>query len=209
MSSYLRINGSIRLASRSSALADYFLESLHGRLLLEKIGERNVGLVSPANPDEEFVVANQTPDALKTDSQRARLAESDSLIDELLEAQIIVIATPMYNFSAGAGLKAWVDNLVRNNKTFSVSDRGIVRLAEGKQMVVFSTRGLAYGDESPFAKCDHLEPWIRDIFGFIGVDNIHVITADNLDFGGPDAEAASMKNARKSIDELVASWPVN
>lgn len=206
MTTYLRIDGSIRKASRSSLLADYLLESLNKRLLLEKVNERNVGITPPASPDEEFVSANQTPDELRTDLQLARLAESDELIAEFLSAELIVIATPMYNFSAGAGLKAWVDNLIRNNKTFAASEQGIVRLAEGKRMIVLTTRGLGYGEQSPFATCDHLEPWLQDIFGFIGIEHIDFVKADNLDFAGPETAEASMNNAKRAIDQLVTAW---
>jgi FMN-dependent NADH-azoreductase len=206
MTTFLRIHGSIRSASRSGALADYFLHSLGQQTQLELIGQRNVGVSPPSSPDAEFVVANQTPDDAKTSTHRERLSESDSLIEEFLKAELVVVSTPMYNFSVGAGLKAWVDNLIRNNKTFAVSELGIQRFAEGKRMVVISTRGLAYGAGSPFASCDHIEPWLRDIFGFIGVEQIDFITADNLDFAGPAAEEESIRQAKVAIDELVSNW---
>jgi FMN-dependent NADH-azoreductase len=206
MTKYLRIDGSVRGVSRSGALADYLLQSLGRQIRLEQVGQRNVGMSPPSSPDEEFVAANQTPDDAKTSANVERLLESDSLIDEFLRAELVVVSTPMYNFSAGAGLKAWVDNLIRNNKTFAVTERGIARLAEGKRMVVISTRGLAYGKGSPFASCDHLEPWLSDIFGFIGIEHIDFISADNLDFAGPVVEEDSIREAKGAIDLLVANW---
>jgi FMN-dependent NADH-azoreductase len=206
MTTYLRIDGSIRDDSRSSALADHLVKSLSAKIPLELISKRNVGITPPASPDAEFVEANHTPDKRKTPAHTAKLAESDALIAELLQSDVIIISTPMYNFSVGPGLKAWVDNLIRNNKTFAVTEQGIVRMAEGKRMVVISTRGLAYGPGSPFADCDHITPWLRDIFGFIGIEHIDFITADNLDFAGPEAEDTSLLEAKRAIEELVTNW---
>ena len=73
-------------------------------------------------------------------------------------------------------------------------------------MVVISTRGLAYGPGSPFAECDHLTGWFKDIFGFIGIDEIDFVNADNLDFASDADAEASITAAKASIDQLLASW---
>ena len=207
MTDLLCINGSIRDGdSRSRLLADHLIEAFRSTDRLGLLAARDVGIDPPAAPTEAFVVANHTDPSSRTEADRAVLAESDALIEEFLAAQLIVVATPMYNFSAGPGLKAWVDNLIRKDRTFRATPSGIERLAEGKRMVVISTRGLAYGPGSPFAECDHLTGWIRDIFGLIGVDDIDFVTADNLDFATPADADASIAAAKASIDQLVASW---
>ncbi len=207
MSKLLRIDGSIRESgSRSRQLGDEFVSALADREDVQVVNSRRVGTEPPAAPTDAFRIANHTSPAERTAQQSAALAESDQLIDELLACDLVLLTTPMYNFSVGAGVKNWVDNLIRKDRTFRIGTAGIERLAEGKRMVVLSSRGLSYAADSPFATCDHLNPWIRDIFGFIGIEEISFIMADNLDFAGPDAAQQSMASAREQIRSLVNAW---
>lgn len=199
----LRIDGSIRRqGSRSSSLADRFVE----RLGSPSIVQRNVGLEPPRSITDEFRLANHTPSDERTPEQTATLAESELLIEEFLAADAIVVATPMYNFSVGPGLKSWVDNLIRKDRTFRAGPTGIDRLAEGKRMCVIWSAGLSYGSGSPFEQCDHLTGWFRDIFGFIGVDDIQFVRADNLDFASPSDATHSLATAEAVLDQLAATW---
>ncbi len=182
------------------------MSALTHRQTVQEINVRRVGIDQPSAPTDGFRIANHTPAAERTPQQIAALAESDQLIDELLACDLLLLTTPMYNFSVGAGVKNWVDNLIRKDRTFRVGASGIERLAEGKRMVVISSRGLSYAPDSPFASCDHLNPWVRDIFGFIGFDLIDFVVADNLDFAGEDAAQRSMVSAREQVLSLVNAW---
>src|SRR5204863_8226857 len=86
--------------------------------------------------DADFLQAARTAEGPQTDTQRAILARSDALVDELLAADIIVIAAPMYNFSIPSTLKAWIDYVCRAGRTFSYSEKGPEGLAKGKRAIV-------------------------------------------------------------------------
>lgn len=207
MTNLLLVCGSIRIdGSRSRQLANLLVTTLRANGRLASLTERDVGIHPPASPTQAFTVANHKEPGARTADDLAVLSESDLLIDEFLAADVIVVATPMYNFSVGPGLKAWVDNLIRKDRTFRLTNTGIERLAEGKKMVVISTRGLAYGPGSPFAECDHVSQWMKDIFGFIGVNEFEFITADNLDFASESEAQASMAKAQESINVMLSTW---
>ncbi len=116
--------------------------------------------------------AFSAPDQHSEASKKA-LAISDLLIAELLQADTIVIGTPMYNFTVPAVLKAWVDHIVRAGKTFAVGETGLKGLVTGKRVVVSVAAGANY--ESGFMKTmDFVSPYLKAIFGFIGITEVTV-----------------------------------
>jgi FMN-dependent NADH-azoreductase len=103
---------------------------------------------------------------------QAALRFSDELIDELLWADAIVIATPKYNFGVPAALKAWIDQIVRVHRTFRMP--GFEGLAQGRLVWVL----VASGSE-PASAQDHLTPFLRQVFRMIGIDDIEVVPVVN------------------------------
>jgi FMN-dependent NADH-azoreductase len=112
-----------------------------------------------------------------TPEHKAALKISDELIAELLAADEIVISTPMYNFNVPAVLKAWIDHIVRLNKTFSFDANGLKGLAAGKKVTVIIASGSEYTSGSPLESYNVEGPYFRVILGFIGITDITIVHA--------------------------------
>ncbi len=117
--------------------------------------------------DADFVAATRSADGPRTENQRAILAQSDALVDELLAADIIVIAAPMINFSVSTTLKSWFDYIARAGRTFSYSEAGPKGLVTGKRVIVVSASGGIYSGAN--AAFDFQVPWLRNMLGFLGM----------------------------------------
>jgi FMN-dependent NADH-azoreductase len=134
-------------------------------------------------------------------AQRNYLATSDALIEELAAADIIVIGAPMYNFAIPSLLKAWIDQIVRIGKTVAYGPRGPEGLLGNKKVVVITARGGAYEKGGPREKADFQEPYLRHVFGFVGITDIIFIHADNQHLG---EAAPSLTAAVEQIAHLAA-----
>lgn len=112
-----------------------------------------------------------------TPEQKAALKISDDLIAELLSADEIVIATPMYNFAVPASLKAYIDHIVRHGKTFSVGESGYAGLVKGKKATFIVASGGDYAPGGPAEGYNQESPYLKAIFGFIGITDTKVVLA--------------------------------
>jgi FMN-dependent NADH-azoreductase len=136
-----------------------------------------------------------------TDEERAARARSDALIAELRAADTIVIGAPMYNFGVTTSLRAWFDHVLRAGETFSYSAEGPRGLLGGKRVIVIETRGGLYS-EGPAAAMDFQEPYLRHLFGFIGITDVSFVHAEKIGYG-PEARTAAIAGARTKIASLV------
>ncbi|MET1411631.1 NAD(P)H-dependent oxidoreductase [Roseibium sp. HPY-6] len=126
--------------------------------------------------DEDWVGANFTDPAERSAEQRMKLSLSDTLVNELKSADTIVIGTPIYNFSVPAALKAWIDQIARARETFSYTENGPVGLLDGKKAyVVVASGGTKVGSEIDFAAT-----YLKHVLGFIGINDVSIIAADQL-----------------------------
>ena len=116
------------------------------------------------------------PDQL-TDDHKSALAISDTLISELLEADEIVMGTPMYNFTIPAVVKAWIDHVVRAGKTFNYGSSGPEGLAKGRKMLVTVASGGSYDKASGMEAYNYETPYLRQILGFIGITDLTFVHA--------------------------------
>jgi FMN-dependent NADH-azoreductase len=129
----------------------------------------------------------------KADPAEAALAEQ--VMQEFLEAEVVVIGAPMYNFAIPSTLKAWIDRLAVAGRTFRYNEQGMAEgLAGGKQLVVASSRGGFHQASG----MDFQEPYLRHMFGFMGIDDITFVRAEGLAVS-PEQRAASMQQALVSI----------
>jgi FMN-dependent NADH-azoreductase len=117
-----------------------------------------------------------TPDQ-QTDAHKSALAISDELVAELLEAEVIVIGTPMYNFAVPAVLKAWIDHVIRSGKTFNYTGAGPEGLAKGKKAIVAVASAGAYEESSGMSAYNYEIPYLRHILGFIGITDVTFVQA--------------------------------
>lgn len=145
---------------------------------------------------EDWIAANFTPADQRDPLQRDQLALSDELVQELQEADTIVIGLPIYNFSVPAAFKAWIDLVARVGLTFSYTENGPKGLLEGKRAVLaIASGGTAVGSE-----IDYASGYARHVLGFIGITDVDVVAADQM---AMDPEN-TLSNAQKAVAELAA-----
>ncbi|AMO70753.1 FMN-dependent NADH-azoreductase [Sphingorhabdus sp. M41] len=166
----LRIDASARkVGSSSRALTDALME----RLAPDNIVTRDLTEVLPF-VTEDWVRANFTDENERTEAQKAELALSDSLVDELIAADTLVIGTPIYNFAVPAALKAWIDLIARARKTFHYTANGPEGLLSGKKAyVLIASGGTEVGSEIDFAS-----GYLRHVLSFVGITDVTIIAAD-------------------------------
>ncbi|MEY9128510.1 FMN-dependent NADH-azoreductase [Bradyrhizobium yuanmingense] len=132
------------------------------------------------------------------------LAASAAALEEFLAADIVVIGAPMYNFTIPSQLKAWIDRILVAGKTFKYGAAGPEGLAGGKRVIVAISRGGYYGAETPYAAGEHLETYLRWVFGFIGITNVEFIPADGIQVG-PEHREKAIAGALQSATSLRAA----
>ncbi|MGY8660908.1 NAD(P)H-dependent oxidoreductase [Bradyrhizobium sp. UFLA05-109] len=131
------------------------------------------------------------------------LAASKTVLDEFLAAEIVVIGAPMYNFTIPSQLKAWIDRIIVAGKTFQYGATGPEGLAGGKRVIVAISRGGYYGAGTPLAALEHLETYLRSVFGFIGISPEFII-ADGIQVG-PDHREKAIAGALQAATSLRAA----
>lgn len=109
----------------------------------------------------------------------------------------------MYNFNVPSTFKAYIDQIVRVGRTFAITEQGLAgRVDSSKKMLVITARGGSYQQGTPAASYDLQEPFLRSIFGFIGITDITFIHVDNLN----SARDESLTKARTAVQELITQW---
>ena len=121
-------------------------------------------------------------------------AEAARVMQEFLDADVVVLGAPMYNFGVPSTLKAWLDRVLVAGKTFRYADSGPQGLAGGKKIIIASSRGGVHQDSGG----DFQESYLRFVFGFIGVTDIEIVRAEGLAMS-PQHRADAMAAAHASI----------
>jgi FMN-dependent NADH-azoreductase len=124
-----------------------------------------------------WVVAAHTPEEARTKEQHQALAVSDDLIADLQNADEYVFGVAMHNFSIPSTLKLWIDQIARTGKTFSYTADGPVGLLAGKKATLLIATGGVYEQGSAMASANFVEPYLRTVFGFLGITDLTIITA--------------------------------
>ena len=147
-----------------------------------------------------------------TEADTAAMAESDRLIDELIEATHIVAGIPMYNFLVPSTFKAWIDQIVIAPKAFAfepsnfdgslVGPTGFQGLLTGKKMAVLTSRGCDYRLPQN-QRFDHLESYLRVVFEYIGITDMHFVNAQAMVFSPPGVADATLATHQKEIVALA------
>jgi FMN-dependent NADH-azoreductase len=132
------------------------------------------------------------------------ITEGQAALDEFLAADVVVIGAPMYNFTMPSQLKAWIDRIAVNGKTFRYTAAGPEGLAGNKRVIVAISRGGVYGAGAPAAAFEHLETYLRGVFAFIGVTNPEFIVAEGLNIG-PEQREKAMQGAIEAATGLRAA----
>ena len=168
----------------------------------DTITYRDIGKYPIPPVDESWIAAAFNKSEVLSPDLADALYISDELIAELLAADRYVFGIPMYNFSVPANFKAYIDQIVRVNRTFNSSWEGMLT---NKKMLIIATRGSSYIDGSDLASYDFHEPYLRTIFGFIGVTNITFLYAENLN-EGEEARQQSLTEVRLIMQQITTNW---
>jgi FMN-dependent NADH-azoreductase len=200
----LHIDASIQGAnSASRQLSAAVVERLRKAMPDSEITYRDLAAEPLSHLSGEHLAAAQgaTPEspALQQD-----LAASQAALEVFLAADIVVIGAPMYNFSIPSQLKAWIDRILVAGKTFRYGAAGLEGLAGNKRVIIAISRGGLYGPGAPAAVLEHLETYLRGVFGFIGVTNPELIVAEGLRLG-PEQRERSMQRALQAAGALRAA----
>jgi FMN-dependent NADH-azoreductase len=194
--------------SHSRRLTREFVETWKQFHPADTVTYRDIGRNPIPHVDEPWIAAAFTPPEVRTPQMWDALRISEELINELLAANIYVMGVPMYNWSVTSGFKAYIDQIVRVDRTFAyTSDENAdciyQPLVHGKKMFVIASRGDGgYAPGEPNHQRDLQEPLIREAFGMIGITDITVIAVENDDGGHKLADSIAI--ALSQISELVA-----
>jgi len=169
-------------------------------ILLRDIGHHPVPHVT-----EPWVVGAFAPSDAQSAESKAAIAVSDQLVGEFLSADRYVFGVPMYNFNIPSTFKAYIDQIVRAGKTFAVGPNGFEGLVKNKKALFITSSGGAYAPGSPMAAYNFQEPYLRVIFGFIGLTDLQFIAADSMNLG-EDAAKHAREKAENALKELAAAW---
>jgi FMN-dependent NADH-azoreductase len=129
------------------------------------------------------------------------IATSQAVLDEFLGADVVVLGAPMYNFGIPSQLKAWIDRIAVAGKTFRYTATGPEGLAGNKRVIIAVSRGGFYGAGMPAAALEHVESYLRSVFGFLGVTDVEVVVAEGLGIG-PEQREKAMQGALQAVTQL-------
>jgi len=216
MATLLKIDASARTArSLSREFGSLFLKTWQDMRPDDSVIVRDVARNPPPLLSEAWITGAAKPELLRTEEERRALAVSDTLIEEVEAADLILLATPMYNYGMPAALKAWVDMVVRINRTFSFDlsrgDYPLAPMLAGKTMVVVTSSGeFGFAPGGVRESMNHLMPHLETIKHYLGVERLHRLGAEYQEFGDErherSVEAARLRSVELARD-LAARWP--
>jgi FMN-dependent NADH-azoreductase len=197
MTTVLRILVSPRPASFSRRIAG----EITARIVASDPGicviERDLAADPPPHAEIDLYEAILSP----TQDDDPRFALSERLIAELEAADIVVIGTPMNNFTVPSTLKAWIDHIVRIRRTFRSTPQGKVGTLRDRPVIVVTAHGGYCGDAPP-GQPDFLTPYLRAIFATIGIGAVEFLPLEGLS-RGPDAVARALDRANTWMERRL------
>lgn len=192
--------------SYTRRMARILKDSIRGRGI--RFVERDVAANPPGLIDTTFITAARTPEDQRTPEQVERLRESDALVAEVLLSDIIIVGCPLYNFGIPAPLKAWIDNIVRFGKTFTVDEQRkpkvIYGLLHNKLVVILESTGSSgYHPGGSKEALNHGDRAIRAVFEQLGVRNFECIIFEGVCEEDPEEIEAEWKECEKRIADIA------
>ncbi|MGH9046754.1 MAG: FMN-dependent NADH-azoreductase [Acidimicrobiales bacterium] len=200
MKTLLQINSSIYNGSgQSTQLADRFVEAFLRRHPDARLVKRELARDEVPHLTAERFRAFQVKPEERSTAERDIVAYSDALIDELRQAELIVLGLPMYNFGVPSQLKAYFDHIARAGVTFRYTANGPEGLLKGKKAYVFAARGGVYAGSS----LDTQTGYVRDLLRFLGIEDVEFVYAEGLALGEP-SRTRSLNEAGSAAERLAA-----
>jgi FMN-dependent NADH-azoreductase len=186
--------------SASRTVADALAARLSATYPSAQLVRRDLAADHLPHLDDITLRAISTHDPNEAERLKRAAQRSDQLVNELLKADMLVIATPMWNFGIPSSLKAWIDLVVRPGKTFQYADGGAVGLAKDKKAILVLASGGVF-TEGPWRPWDYVEPYLRQILGFIGIADVRTVRAEGMNI--PDLAVNAIPNGKKAVEQLA------
>ncbi|MFT3782963.1 MAG: NAD(P)H-dependent oxidoreductase [Nibricoccus sp.] len=169
-----------------------------------KVITHDLVLNPPPFVSEAWVAGAYNPPENRAPNEKSAIAVSDQYIDEVFAADEIVISTPIYNLSLPAALKAWIDQIVRYGRTFTRNGSGFEGLIKGKKVTVIVASGSDFRPGTPGGAYNHLEPYLRAVFGFVGMTDLRFVYAHSLNDDSPQRQAV-LTEATSALRQFAAA----
>jgi FMN-dependent NADH-azoreductase len=205
MTTILYLNSSVRSTdSISRQLTAEFVEKLKTAHPGANVVERDLAKHPIPHLSEQMMGAFFTPAEQRSEAQKLTVKLSDDLVAELMNADLVVIGAPMYNFSISSTLKAWIDHVARAGVTFKYNEQGApVGLVNGKKFYIFTARGGVYSS-GPAKVLDFHETYLRGVLGFLGVTDVTFVNTEGVAMGTEAANKA-IAESRSAMQALIAA----
>lgn len=184
--------------SQSNKMADYFIQQWQEKKPADSVTVRDL-VNEPIPAIDGEILAAFGPGDTKTEQQQAHLDLSNTLIEEIKEHDVIVIAAPMYNFTIPSQLKHYFDFIARSGHTFKYTEQGSVGLLKNKRAYVLTSRGGIYKG----TPADTMVPYLSLFLNFIGITDIEFIFAEGTALG-TDSVSKAHQQAQSHIDSVIA-----
>jgi FMN-dependent NADH-azoreductase len=199
-------------ASNTVKISNAFLDELRARYPDLRVEELNLfqgdlPAITAANVETKYKLMSGRPFDKR---DKETWCHVERTIKQFLSADIYVITSPMWNLSIPYALKYYIDVIVQPGYLFGHNEHGqIIPLAVGKKMVCVTSRGGDYSENSPLHAYDFQEPYLRAIFGFVGIYDMHFINAQPMD-AGPELREAATSAAIDKARNLAAGheWQI-
>lgn len=199
MSNVLIIESSARQqGSFSRQLTQQFISQWQAAHPTDQVTVRDLALHPVPHLDANLLGGWMKPEAQRSADEHASLKRSDELTDELLAADVLVLAAPMYNFAIPSTLKAWLDHVLRAGVTFKYTETGPQGLLTGKKAYVLTARGGLYAGSTS----DHQEPYLRQVLAFVGIHDVTFIHAEGMNLGG-DFQEKGLNQAKARLSAIA------
>lgn len=195
--------------SLSRRMTREFVEQWKQQHPNDTIAYRDIGRNPIPHVDEAWIAAAFLPSEQHTPPLQEAIRLSDELVDEFLAADIYIIGVPMYNFSVPSGFKAYIDQIVRIGQTVALEPNDSAHvykpLVLGKKMFIIEARGdSGFEPGGRYEKMNHHDPYLRTVFGFIGITDITFIHIEKSEYG-ENKLAEAIANAHAKITALVTA----
>ena len=194
--------------SRTLQISQVFLENFRKKFPTCIVDELNVAAESLSSLTVKVVSGKYVLLAGKDLSGELKTAwrEVERHIERFLSADIYLISTPMWNFSIPYPLKHYIDVIVQPRYLFRYTDKGVEGLAKNKKMFIIASRGGDYSQGSPTHSFDFQEPYLRAIFGLVGITDIIFITAESMDASGQEVQRDKIEKAKALAGKVADSF---
>jgi FMN-dependent NADH-azoreductase len=204
----LEIQSSVREeGSISRSLSNEFVKAwrtVHAEIQHQK---RDVGINPPDHPTALWTKANYTLPEDRSPEMISVLTNSENLIEEILWADYLVLGVPMYNLSVPSTLKAYLDNIIRIDRTFTFDPKTNIfqGLAKGKKALIVTPSAGNFAVGTPFESMNFCDTYLRSVLGFIGIEDVTVVPAPNQ-FMPDEIRQQELTIARAKLMNLAAEW---